>query len=618
VVFEAIPLTFDMIMVLGILALTVLLTLSNVIRVDVVALLVLVVLGLTRLLAPEALFSGFSSDAVISLIAIMIISTGLEKSGVTLGVARGVMKWGHGYPKQTSFIIMFIAASLSAFMRSLGTVSLLLPVVNKISIRSGMPKAQLLMPMCFCAMIGSTLTMIGSNALILLNSLLVASHEHLHAQGKTIVLKSFSVLSIFPIGFVMLLLGIVYFMVLGKRLLPAGKTQFFSGGSAKQHFFKTYGKGTDVFELRVSQNSDLVGQTLQKVESILDPVCSVLAIFSNKNMHFPPLRSMVVEKGDWLAMIGTKEQVSDFAKNHNLILESKLRLFAERLHPVRAGLCEVVVPPSSQLIGLELRELHMKRNYHVHVLAVYRGQTVYRGEALKSLVLRSGDTLGMFCNWEMLSDFHKNPDFVVVTTAYPRERIRQNKTGYALGFFALPLILIVFGKFPVPVGLLLGAAGMVATGVLNIDEAYESVSWRTVFLIAGLIPLGLAMQSTHTTDWLTQYTVFLKEGMPLWGIQLSLAIITTLVAGVLSAVGATIVLVPIAIDLALHVGADPSMYGLIVAIASNNSFMMPNQQSNALIAGPGGYRHADFFRVGGGMSVLYLVTTLVMINLCFG
>jgi di/tricarboxylate transporter len=618
VVFEAIPLTFDMILVLGVLVLTVFFTLSNVIRVDVVALLVLVILGLTRLLEADQLFSGFSSDAVISLIAIMILSAGLEKSGVTLWVARWVMKWGHGYPTQTSFILMFIAASLSGFMRSLGTVSLLLPVVNKISLRNGMQKAQLLMPMCFCAMIGSNLSMIGSNALILLNSLLAASDEHFQAQGKTIVLESFSVLSIFPIGLVMLFVGMLYFIVLGKRLLPVGQSQSFSGGSAKKHFFKTYGKGTDVFELRVLPNSALMGQALQTVDSALDPTCSVLAVFSNKNMHFPPLRSMVVEKGDWLAIIGSKEQVSDFAKTYNLALEPKLKQFSERLHPVRAGLCEVVVPPSSQLIGLELRALHMKRNHHVHVLALYRGQTVYRGEALKSLVLHSGDTLGMFCNWEMLSDFHKNPDFVVVTTAYPREKIRQNKTGYALGFFALPLILIVFGHFPVPVGLLLGAAGMIATGVLNIDEAYESVSWKNVFLIAGLIPLGLAMQATHTSDWLTQYAVFLKDGMPLWGIQCVLAILSSLATFVLSAVGATIVLVPIAIDLALHMGVDPRLYGLIVAIASNNAFMMPNQQSNALIAGPGGYRQADFFRVGGGMSVLYLVTTLVMINLCFG
>ncbi len=616
--FEAIPLSLDMVLVLCVLGLTVLLTLSNVIRVDVVALLVLVVLGLTRLLEPDQLFAGFSSDAVISLIGIMIISTGLEKSGVTLGVARWVMKWGHGYPKQTNLILMLIAGALSGFMRSLGTVSLLLPVVNKISVRTLMPKAQLLMPMCFCAVIGSNLSMIGSNALILLNSLLASGNAHLHAEGETIVLKSFSVLSIFPIGLVMLLLGMIYFILLGKRLLPAGVLQSFSGGSAKQHFSKTYGKGTDIFELRVLQSSDLIGKTLQEAEDLLDPICSILAINSGKNIHVPPLRSMVIQKGDCLAIIGSLEAINAFAKIYNLALEPRLKLFSEELHSVRAGLCEVVVPPSSQLIGLELRELHMKRNHHVHVLAVYRGKTVYRGEALKSLILRSGDTLGMFCQWEALSDFHKNPDFVVVTTAYPREKIRQNKVGCALAFLILPILLIMLGNFPVSVGLLLGAAGMIATGVLNIDEAYESVSWKTVFLIAGLIPLGLAMQATHTSDWLMQYSIFLKDGIPLWCVQGALAVVASLVACVLSAVGATIILVPIAIDLALQVGADPSVYGLIVAIASNNSFMMPNQQANALIAGPGGYGTSDFFRVGGGMSVLYLVVTLVMINLCFG
>jgi di/tricarboxylate transporter len=330
------------------------------------------------------------------------------------------------------------------------------------------------------------------------------------------------------------------------------------------------------------------------------------------------LRCTIIERGNWIALMGNKDAILTFAQNFCLKLETQQKMFNETLHPARAGLCEAVIPPSSQLVGLPLKELHMKRNYNIQVLAVYRGKTVYRGEELKSLILGSGDTLGMFCEWRALSDFHKNPDFVVVTTAYPREEVRPEKVNYALFFFVVPFLLIILGDFPVSVGLLLGASGMIATGVLSIDEAYESVSWKSVFLMAALIPLGIAMQSTQTTDWLTQQAGLWQGDLPNWVIQCGLAVLSSLAAFALSAVGATIVLVPIAIDLAINVGADPAMYALIVAVASNNSFLRGTQQTNTLIAGPGGYTSVDFLRAGSGMTVLYWVGMLLMINLCFG
>lgn len=613
-----IPLTVDMIWVLSLLVFIILLTWSDFIRVDVVALFILVILGISRLLPPEQLFSGFSSDAAISLIAIMIVSAGLEKSGIALRIAKGVLRLGRERPNQINVVLMVTSGFLSAFMRSLGTVALLLPVVNKVSARAGLPKSHLLMPIAFCAVLGGMLSMIGSNALILLNGLLSTADVHLRLQGYSTGLKTFSMLSVFPIGCVLLLLGITYFVLFGKRLLPKAVSQVFSAGSTKKHFSKTYGKGVDIFELNVLKNSSLIGLTVQEIESRLDPKCSVLAVISGKTMHFPALRRIIVDKGYSIALMGNKDEILKFAQSYSLKLETQKKIFNETLHPARSGLCEAVIPPSSQLIGLPLRELHMKRNYHIQVLAVYRGQTVYRGEELKSLILASGDTLGMFCEWQALSDFHKNPDFVVVTTAYPREEIRSGKVVYALLFFIVPFFLIILGDFPVSVGLLVGAAGMVATGVLSIDEAYESVSWKSVFLMAGLIPLGIAMQSTQTTDWLTQQAAVWQGDLPHWVIQMVLAVVSGLAAFVLSAVGATIVLVPIAIDLAINTGADPAMYALIVAMGSNNSFLRGTQQANTLIAGPGGYTSADFWRVGSGMSVLYLVGMLLMINLCFG
>ena len=611
---ETIQLTLEMVWVLGILILTIILSLSNFIRVDVVALLVVVILGVTQILPPEKLFSGFSNEAVMSLIAVMIISAGLEKSGFALRIARWILKLGRDRSNKISLVLMFSSGILSGFMRSLGTVALLLPVVTRITVRTGIPKSRLLMPIAFCSILGGTLTMIGSSPLILLNSLLKNSKN---AHDMPEIVNPFHLFSIFPIGLILLLLGIGYFIVIGRKLLPKEPLQTFSSGTTKTHFLKTYGKGGDIFELKVMANSPLLNLSLKEFEMRLDSSSSVLAVIIGKEVHFPPLRKLEIEKDAWIAIMGHREVVAGFAERYNLKLMSRLNVFSEMLHPVRAGLCEAVVPPSSQLIGQELRELHMKRTHQVHVLAVYRGQTVYQGEELKDLILRSGDTLGMFCRWEALADLHKNPDFVVVTTTYPQEEVRPGKVIYALVFFALAILLIVWGKYPVSIGLLLGAAGMIATGVISIDEAYESVSWKTVFLVAGLIPLGIAMQTTHTTDWLTQHTPLLKEDLPSWAIQLGLAMFATLFGFVISNVGATIVLVPIALELAFNVGADPRIYALIVAIASSNTFLMPTQQVNALIAGPGGYRTIDFIRVGGGMTLLYWLITLVGVNLLF-
>lgn len=612
---ETVPLSIEIITVLCILAFTIVLSLSNVVRVDVVAVVVLVILGITRLLPPDQLFSGFGSEAVISLIAVMIIGAGLEKSGIALKASRWILKLGRERPNKINTVLMVTSGILAGFMRSLGTVALLLPVVTRITARTGIPKSRLLMPMTFCSILGGTLTMVGSGPLILLNGLLKNSNEYINQK---IVLEPFHLFSVFPLGFILLSIGMIYFILFGKKLLPHEAPTNISSGTTKKHFLKTYGKGGEIFELKVPHGSPLANKNLREVEVLLDPSSSILAVMQGKDLHFPPLRRIIIVPNSMLAMMGTKDTVAQFAEKYGLKLYPRLNIFAELLHPVRSGLCEAVVPPSSQLIGLELKELHMRRNYELHVLALYREQKVYRGEELVDLVLRSGDTLGMFCRWEALADFHKNPDFVVLTTSYPREEVRPQKIRYAFFFFVLSLLLIVWGGYSVAVGLLLGAAGMIGTGVLTIDEAYESVSWKTVFLLAGLMPLGLLMQTTHTSDWLIQHSgLLLWEHLPIWVVQTALCLLTMLFTLVLSSVGATIVLVPIALDLAIRVGADPRIFALIVAVACSNTFLMPMQQANALIAGPGNYRLRDFFRLGIGITVLHFVTTLLVINFIY-
>ncbi len=232
-------------------------------------------------------------------------------------------------------------------------------------------------------------------------------------------------------------------------------------------------------------------------------------------------------------------------------------------------------------------------------------------------MLRSGDTLGMYSTWEALYDFQNNPDFFVLTTTFPREKVFPKKIPYAVFFFFLSIGLVAFGGFPISVGLLLGAVGMIASGVLTVDQAYEKVSWKTVFSVAGLIPLGVVMQTSGTAGWLSEYMIPEQIILAPWIIQGCIAIVSSLLGLIISPIGATVVLVPVAMDLAHNLGADPRLFALTVSLATSNAFIMQSNNVNALIAGPGEYTTRDFLVYGGGLSIIFLVVMMLGLHIFF-
>lgn len=608
-------LNINIILSLIILIFTALLFFSSILRTDVVAVLVLVIIGITKLLPPEQLFSGFSSQAVISLIAIMIMSYGLENSGISLIVAKWLLKAGREHPKKISLLLMTLSGLLSGFMRSIGTVTLLLPITTKISTRTGIAKKYLLLPMTFCSILGGCLTMVGSTSLIILNSLLLNINQFANLQHKNNI-NPFGLFEVLPIGILLLFIGIIYLHFASGKLKNSENSSIISGAT-KAYFQKTYSKGTDIYELRLTNKSIIANSTLKQLEQQLPNSISILAIWQDQEYFFPPLRKTIIKPNAVIAIMGDIENIKAFAKENDLRIMQKLDIFAETLHPTKSGLCEAVIPPSSQLIGKEIKELHMKRAYKLHVLALFRDNNVYSGEELNAVVLRSGDTLGMFSNWEALNEFKKNSDFFVLTTSYPLDKFYPKKMPFALGFFLLSIFLVISNWLPISVGLLIGAVGMIATGVLSIDQAYSAVSWKTIFLIAGLMPLGLVLQTTGTTEWLIAIVTQNNTITSPLIMQMILIITSGSLALVISNVGATIFLVPIALELANIVGADPRIFALTVALSASNTFIFPTHQVNALIAGPGGYSSNDFLKIGGWMTVIFIVTMFVGLNIFF-
>jgi di/tricarboxylate transporter len=617
-VFGVEGLTPDIFLVLSIIMLITFLFVTELVRVDVVACLVLVLLGLTKLVPTTILFSGFSSESVIALIGVMIMSAGLERCGVVAKTTWTIMRYGKKEEGRIRLMLMTISGLCAGFLRSVGTVALMLPVISRIRLATGISKSRLLMPVSFCAILGSTLTMLGTGPLILLNGLLISAQGLTDRFGQDT--PTLGLFSVFPIGMVLLIAGILYFIVLGRWILPkvSKEESTRSNGGSPDYFKRIYGIGPDFCECRVPGSSPLVDNTIRQWESLLPPSIALIGIKIGNNIYVPPYRKKEVKSASTLAMLGPKEEIEAFCHKYGLKLSPYVTVFAEHLNRAHAGLCEAVVPPSSQLIGTDLGSLHMRHHYGIQVLAVHRGDKVSRGKKeIGDLTLRAGDTLGMFCEWGALASLQKNPDFVVVTTDFPHRRLRKEKMHFAILFFLLSIGLILFTHYSIAVSLLVGAVCMVFTGVISIDDAYKSVSWKTVFILAGLIPLGVAVDSTGTSDWVGAFLLDIFEPYPEWFLLFMIGVIASLLSLVLSNVGATIVLVPLVVHIAQAIGADPRAFGLMVAVSTSNSFLIPTHQANALISLPGQYKITDFIKAGGLMSLLFLGIVTVMVKRMF-
>lgn len=608
-----IQLTQEMMLVLVVLSATIGLFVSELVRVDIAAILVMVVIGLLGLVPSRDLFNGFASNAVISIIAVMILGAGLDRTGAMTVVSKWILKVGGNTVGKIVPLVSGTVGLISGVMQNVGATALFLPVMSRISARTEIPLSRLLMPMGTCAILGGTLTMVGSSPLILLNDLIENANETLPPGVPT--LETFHLFSVAPIGIVLLAAGILYFLIVGKFLLPEPKDKA-TGAPAKTktYFADIYGIEGDLYELLVTVDSPLVGMTIADAEE-MEGAPILLAIRNTEEPRLAPPSDEMIWVGTILGVMGTRDIVGRFALDKQCRVQPRLRTFGGLFNPSRAGISEVVIPPGSRLIGQTIGKARLRTRYGISVLAVNR-----RGDAItdgiRDIELETGDCLVSHSTWRDLSAVSKERDFIVATDI-PKEEQRPQKVGYALLFFSISMSLIIFSDFRLSISLLVGAMGMILTGVLSIDEAYESVSWKTVFLLASLIPLGLAMERTSTAAWIAQEIMVVLGDVPELAIQVALAILATIFSLVMSNVGATTILVPIAVSIALTTGASPTMYALIVALSTSNAFILPTHQVNALIMGPGGYRVADFIRVGTPMSIIFIVVMLTMVNVVF-
>jgi len=601
--------TPEMTLTMVVLAFVIVLFIFEWVRVDVVGIMMMVLLPLVGLISPEEAFVGLSSNAVVSIVAVIIIGAGLDKTGVMNQVASPIIRLAGKSEKRVITLISGTVGIISSMMQNIGAAALFLPAAQRISKRMEVPVSRILMPMGFCAIIGGTITLVGASPTILLNDLMVLG-------GKK--LESFGLFTQTPIGLCLLASAIVYFTLFGKFVLPAGGGELDRGVTAS--LIEEYRALDTIFELHVPE--DFGGpRTLEELGIRERFLVTVVAISHSgkRESNLVPRSGDEILPSDDLAIVGRERNIRKLAEEYGWQIRNSLGVFAESLSRTNAGMAETVVSPRSELIGKTMSEVNFKELYGVNPVALFKGNKIYYG-GLTQIRLQMGDTLLLQGPWERFHILKNRPQPRTLTFATPLEGeiLRPQKAKLAIAWLAIALLQIIIFKIKLSVALMSGALGMIITGVLSVDEAYRSVDWMTVFLLAGLIPLGIAFEKTGTAAFIAHKMLGLL-GQPEPIILLAtIGIMTSFFTLVISNVGATVLLVPLCMNMAVMAGGDPRMAALVVGLSASNTFVLPTHQVNALVMRPGGYRTIDYAKAGAIMTLIFLGVELSVIYFLYG
>lgn len=564
-------------------------------RVDVIALLVLLTLALTGLVSPQEAFAGFASPAVITVWAVYVVSGGLFKTGVADILGKQIIRLAGDSEPRLIAVIMLACGTMSAFMNNIGATAVLLPAVVGISRQAGVPISRLLIPLSFSSLLGGNMTLIGTPPNILASSILAE-------RG----LPTFAFFDFTPTGLIVFGVGILYMTLFGRHLLPVRETveDWREGGVLRRY----------ISEVRVQPDSPLVDQTLVESELGAEYDLTVLAIVREDETVAALHRDIRLQAGDFLIIESNPESLlrAQAALHLTPVVEPHLEL--EELDPEQMGIVEATLAPRSPIVGRALSELDFRGRYGFTALALWRHGEVIT-QRLRDLRLQFGDALLLQGPHHRLPALQTGNDFLVLESVAV-DLPGQRKAPLAVGILAFVIILVTLANLHVSIAMVIGAVLMVLTKCLSMDEAYQSIEWRSVFLIASMLPLGMAMESTGTAQYLADTIVALIGSLGPLAVLTGIYILVSLITEPMSNAAATVLIVPISIDLALELGADPRSFVLATVIGASTSFLTPvGHQANVLVFGPGGYRFFDYTRVGGLLNIVILAATLLFLPL---
>lgn len=582
----------DILLVLAILLIAILLFATEWLRMDVVSMLILVALATTGLVSAEEAFAGFSNPAVITVGAMFVLSACISNTGIAGRLGEKLLTLAEGSEVRMIAILMFGVAISSAFINNIGAAAVLMPVTVSMARKMHLSPSKLLMPLAFGSLMGGLCTLIGTPPNILMNEMLI------EYTGQSFAFFDFA-----PIGLILLAVGILYMVVIGRKIIPNRK----AGALTEAYQVKEY-----ITEVEILPESPLNGKTIAGSSLEKDLGLRVRAILRNKKKIPQPRRNRKLRIGDILFLEGNPEGILKAMQARGL------SVIPERDNPVATPQAEqtVVVEASlttrSSLVGRTLRELRFRHTYGLTALAIWRqGAPVVK--RVDHVVLRFGDVLLLQGSEQQVFQLGKSHD-VLLLGGVPPVSWLPHRAPLAVGVMAIVVLLSALGIYPIQVTATAGALILVMCGYLSPKEAYTSIDWKIILLIAGTLPLGTALERSGAARLLADLLITGIGPLGPWATLSALFLVTMLLTSVVSNAATAVLLAPIAFNIAQTMHVSPQPLFMAIAVASSTSFMTPiSHQSNALVMGPGGYRFTDFTRVGAPLNLLvWLVSSLIL------
>lgn len=585
----------------AILAVAFVLMLSNRVRPDVVAVGVALALGLSGVIGLDDVFSGFSRSAVITIIAIFVIAQGLQRTGVTRSIGRAITRLSGGEragETRMMLVVMLCGAALSLFMNNIAAAAIALPATVDALKRRRMAPSKMLMPLAFATALGGMATYLTTGNIVV--------SEALVGNG----LSGYGLLDFVTVGGPVALVGVLFLLTIGRKLLPARAAFAELGASADLQ--DTYALGDRVNYARVPEASPLAGQTVARSGIGAEFGLSLMALQRGSQTLLAPAPSEVLQTGDVLMLIGREERAALFIRSSALASADAPPNAESAFVSDDTPLVEVMLAPRSRAAGQTLAELRFRERYGANVLAIWHGARSVRTD-LARIQLQHGDALLVQASRAALGLLQSDSDFLVLRAPEREAQPKPGRAFIATLVLLATLIVSALGWLPIAHTMMIGALALVLTGCLSMDEAYRAVDWRAVFLVAGLLPVSIAMIKTGAADALAGQLIALLAPFGAYAVAGGLLALTVALTQFMSGQVTGVVLAPVAISAALALGADPRAMAMMVALGTSLTFVTPTAHPvNVFVMGAGGYHAGDYPRVGVPLTIVLMAAILVL------
>jgi len=596
--------TVDIIQIAIILAAVIVLFSTGWVRMDIVPLLIPFALVVTGLVTAEEVFLGFSSTAVITVASLFVITTGLVRSGVVNRVADSLNRLTGKSDLRLMLAGTALPGVVAGFIIVTATVLFFIPTLMRMAFLGGVSRSRLLLPLVSSCLLGANLTLIGASHNLVVNSLLEESLGF-----------GFSIFEFMPLGAILLLVGVLYSVFLGWRLLPAEDPGNNGPDLERPDLIETYGLVDRLWEVWVQDRSPAVGKTIRELGLGERFGLCVVAVVRSDHQLPVEQTEMRIEAGDILLVLGKEGRVSELADKEGLFLAGHPREH-KRLPLSTAEMVEVVVPPRSPVIGKTLTEINFRENTGLSGIALWREGAPYRTD-VGHITLQEGDGLLLFGDRTKTRSFKPGKSFRWLHAPRREEAPPELRRygPYAVLILLLVILSAALNWLPVAVAAVTGAACMVLIGLLKPREIYESIEWQAIILIGCLYPLGLALQNSGASSLLADVLLSASNYEPL-PVLAFIALASILLTQPMHNVAAAVIMTPVALSAAQALGSNPKTFVMAVIVGASAAFMMPmGHPMTLLVQKPGRYRSVDYLKYGAGLSLLVFLVIILAVPL---